>query len=136
MTPEDLRAARIAEAWRRSDGSVADTLGHLADLYETNWTPPEPADPDLLAAREWYASVWKVNVTEVADTNPLIRTYLAGCTRGRDGTKGLVEALEEALAGWEDCAIYKGDFLLDKHGDLEGIAKGRATLAAAKGERV
>jgi hypothetical protein len=52
MTPE-LKTARIAEAWRLSDGTVADAMDHLGHLYETNWTPPEPVDPDLLAAREW-----------------------------------------------------------------------------------
>ena len=88
MTPEALRGERIAEAARRYASDKRSVLDHLCDLYETNWTPPEPVDSDLLAAREWYASVWKVNVTEVADTNPLIRAYLAGCTRGREGAKG------------------------------------------------
>ena len=86
MTPEELRAARIAEAWRRSDGSVADTLEILADLYETNWTPPVK-DPDLLAAREWMKetgfNALNVNTGDL-DDHLLARAYLAGCTRGRE----------------------------------------------------
>ena len=50
MKQEDLRAARIIEARRRAyekfreDGlSRMGEMEHLADLYETCWTPPEPA---------------------------------------------------------------------------------------------
>ena len=98
MTPEALRAARIAEAWRRSDGSVADTLEHLADLYETNWTPPESVDPDLLALRVWLKDCGRYSHRSVdageLDNEAVGRAYLAGCTRGREGAKGLVEAAE------------------------------------------
>ena len=38
----------------------------------------------------------------------------------------LLAALDEALEGWHDGAQYKGDYLRDKHGDLEDIARIRA----------
>ena len=41
----DLRAARLIEAKRRwiEDETPRREVEHLADLYESNWTPPEPA---------------------------------------------------------------------------------------------
>jgi len=44
MTQEDLRAARLIEAKRRwiEDETPRREVKHLADLYESNWTPPEP----------------------------------------------------------------------------------------------
>lgn len=139
MTPEELRAARIAEAWRRSDGSVADTLEILADLYETNWTPPEPeVDPDILAAREWikidiYGASNESVDAGTWDSHPATRAYLAGCTRGREGAKGLVEALEDM------CALVKQNTYPqpDKPDTPWGrLQRALAILAAAKGERV
>lgn len=43
----------------------------------------------------------------------------------------LADALEEALDGWEYAASYKGDYLRNKHGDAEDIARLRALLAEA-----
>ncbi len=126
---EALRAARIAEAWRRSDGSVADTLDHLADLYETNWTPPV-VDPDLLAAREWMsanfnsAAIKKGAVDGDYDNAADIRAYLAGCTRGREGAKGLVEALE-----WY---AYRYNYLAAAPDGHDYVKRARAALASAK----
>ena len=40
----------------------------------------------------------------------------------------LQDALEEALAGWEKAARYKGAYLLKKHGDAEQIARLRKLL--------
>lgn len=40
----------------------------------------------------------------------------------------LRSALAEALDGWADAANYKGDYLRDKHGDVEDIARLRALL--------
>ena len=37
-------------------------------------------------------------------------------------------ALEEAIEGWEEGAAYKGDYLREKHGDAQAIAKARAVL--------
>jgi hypothetical protein len=88
MTPEELRAARIAEARRRAAGIAFDAVRHLADLYETNWTPPV-VDPDLLAAREWAATRWPFESRAYRaghqDDGITIPAYLAGCTRGREG---------------------------------------------------
>lgn len=100
MTNEALRAAKIAEATRRYASDKRSLLEHLMDIYETNWTPPEPVSDDLLAAREW------AKTTDMGspalydegsyDTEPEIIGFLAGCTRGREGTTGLVEAVEKA----------------------------------------
>ena len=45
MTREDLRYARLIEAKRRwiENETPRREVEHLADLYESNWTPPEPA---------------------------------------------------------------------------------------------
>lgn len=43
----------------------------------------------------------------------------------------LLDALEEALNGWEDAAQYKGEFLAKKHGDAEDIARLRKVLSDA-----
>ena len=44
MKQEDLRAARLIEAKRRwiEDETPRREVEHLADLYETNWTPVDP----------------------------------------------------------------------------------------------
>lgn len=52
--------------------------------------------------------------------------YLKQTTAERDALR---EALKEAIEGWEDGAAYKGEYLREKHGDAEGIAKARAVLA-------
>lgn len=134
MTPEALRGERIAEATRRYASDKRSVLEHLMDIYETNWTPPEPeVDPDLLAAREW------AKTTDMGspalyddgsyDTEPEIIGFLAGCTRGREGTTGLVEALEELLTLCE--AADEADDLPDTvTGDA--MFKARQALASAK----
>lgn len=43
----------------------------------------------------------------------------------------LLDALEEALNGWEYAAGYKGEFLAKKHGDTEDIARLRKVLSDA-----
>lgn len=43
----------------------------------------------------------------------------------------LLDALEEALNGWEYAAGYKGEFLAKKHGDAEDIARLRKVLSDA-----
>jgi hypothetical protein len=48
MKQKDLRAARLIEAKRRwiEDKTPRREVEHLADLYETNWTPPAaPKEP-------------------------------------------------------------------------------------------
>ena len=42
--------------------------------------------------------------------------------------KRLLDALEEALEGWDYAAQYKDEFLRKKHGDNEDIARLRVLL--------
>jgi hypothetical protein len=42
----------------------------------------------------------------------------------------LTEALRDALDGWEEGSQYKGEYLREKHGDAEEIAKYRMLLAS------
>ena len=43
-------------------------------------------------------------------------------------TKELEDALEDALDEWEYCSTYKGDYLQQKHRDLEQVADYRKLL--------
>jgi hypothetical protein len=97
-----LDEARIAEAERRAGKDLLAIGGktfsrHLCDVFNENWTPPV-VDPDLLAARAWAETTDMGAPTLYDDgsydTEPEIIGFLAGCTRGREETKGLVEALE------------------------------------------
>ena len=47
MKQEDLRSARLIEAKRRwiEDETPRREVAHLADLYESNWTPAENIPP-------------------------------------------------------------------------------------------
>ena len=93
MKQEDLRAARIAEARHRFLTAPVERLEmeHLADIYESNWTPPEPeVDADLLAFNAWAGTV----SVHRLDREVSLLAYLAGCTRGRKKAKGLVEAVQ------------------------------------------
>lgn len=49
----------------------------------------------------------------------------------RERAEALARALEEALEAWEYAAKYKGEYLADKHGDFEDIARLRALLRRA-----
>lgn len=104
MTPEQLDQARAAEANRRSPDiyGFRQQLVLAARLAREGWTPPEPeVDPDLLAARVWL----KANTTHChsyvdagsADDLQTARAYLAGATRGREGTAELAASLEGLL---------------------------------------
>ena len=42
----------------------------------------------------------------------------------------LCDALEEALEGWTDACAYKGEYLCQKHGDTDVIARLRFVLHA------
>lgn len=103
MTPEELDEARCKEAERIYCASFPKThrmATIAARLAREGWQPPEPVDPDLLAAREWMASkviaepLKKTVLEGLYDHSSDIRAYLAGCTRGREGAKGLVAALD------------------------------------------
>ena len=89
MKQEDLRSARLIEAKRRwiEDETPRREVEHLADLYETCWTPP--VSDDLLAAREWHGAKWPGEKESAAagkqDGLFTMEAYLAGCTRGREG---------------------------------------------------
>jgi len=43
-----------------------------------------------------------------------------------------IAALEAALEGYQDCMPYKGEFLADKHGDLEELEVLEAELDALR----
>jgi hypothetical protein len=127
MTPEELRAARIAEANRRSREYGSNPAGIIADMWAENWTPPV-VDPDLLAARAWAETTDMGAPTLYDDgsydTEPEIIGFLAGCTRGREETKGLVEALE-----WY---AYRYNYLAAAPDGHDYVKRARAALASAK----
>jgi hypothetical protein len=91
MTPEEqLDEARAKEAG--GDPVKA------ARLARENWTPPEPepADPDVLAFREWESAQWPAYTCTQA-------AYLAGARMAREReqerAKGLVEYVEAHVKG-------------------------------------
>ena len=110
-------------------------MEHLADLYETNWTPPEPvSDDDLLAARAHAkASGWAATAVDAGscDHTDGVVSFLAGCARGRKGAKGLVEALEEAERFLEYFAGYRTGFV-GPGTPSTALEQVRAALASAK----
>ena len=94
MTNEELNQARIAEAMRRRQHTIItdrSVVEHLCDVFCENWTPPEPVDPDLEAARI-YANSFLPTTPE--SWNERVLAFRAGCARGREGAKVLVEALD------------------------------------------
>ncbi len=110
MTPEELDEARAKEAWRlfSTDGPTAPTIA--ARLAREGWTPPEPADPDLLAFREWAAA-------QGPGPQALLRAaYLAGARmatkRERERAKVLVECVERYAGphGAVALAKYNGEW--------------------------
>ena len=146
MTPEELDEATVKEAKRLTDAaglcdwpSVAQTAARLA---REGWTPPETVDPDLLAARAWAETTDMGAPTLYDDgsydTEPEIIGFLAGCTRGREGAKGLVEALEALDRRFLELWPHGPDghpATLDE-ADAAIWRKTLTALAAAKGERV
>lgn len=58
MTPEQLDEARAKEAqrlWESGQEAGSSSWVVAARLAREGWTPPKPADPDLLAFREFAA---------------------------------------------------------------------------------
>ena len=112
MKQEDLRAARLIEAKRRwiEDETPRREVEHLADLYETCWTHPEPVSDDVLAMREWLKSDGFYGETNIdagaCDDTTDARAYLAGCTAARrpDGWVMVPREPTEAMikAAWAD----------------------------------
>ena len=110
MTNEDLDAARGREAeriWGDLPAMTGQTLATIAArLTREGWTPPEPVDPDLLAARERMKThlTW-IDADQIDqgahDSAGSARAYLAGCTRGREGATDLVEAAEALIVRWD-----------------------------------
>lgn len=45
----------------------------------------------------------------------------------------LLQLLEEALEGYEDCISYKSEYLVEKHGDKEEIARIRKAMGESDG---
>jgi hypothetical protein len=93
LTPEELDEARAQEANRiyNTGHSVFPraerTATIAARLAREGWTPPPKVDPDLLAAREWAASIWTDEagtfLSGFFDTGGTIPAYLAGIKHGR-----------------------------------------------------
>ena len=134
MTNEELDEARVKEGWRIVQdrppthvfffGEVGRVVARLA---REGWTPPEPVSDDVLAAR----ALLKTQLSEVLhgevdagefDHVPEVAAYLAGCTRGREEAKGLVEALEGFVRVAKEQGLNLGPL----------IADGEAALASAK----
>ena len=169
MTDEELAQATADEAYRvwcknpdRTGNSIALIAARLA---REGWTPPERVDPDLLAAREWMKRVSAYNHAHIDngdwDGGDTIRAYLAGCTRGREEAKGLVEApfrlndrvkhkgqfgdaigsimaMQRFDHGWEcwvHVAAYGYNSIIQAD-NLRLVSHAPDALAAAKGERV
>ena len=141
MKQEDLRAARLIEAKRRwiENETPRREVEHLADLYETNWTPPEPVSDDLLAAREWHGARWPGEKENAAagkqDGCFSMEAYLAGCARGRKGAKGLVEERDEAREGLDRLEAAYGILSDDVFGAHPKIAAMAKELSEAKAQR-
>ena len=100
MTPEELDRARADEADRIFEQEYTPETSRAilaARLAREGWTPPVK-DPDVLAFRGWLKA-WGRHSHRSIDMGELDdelggQAYLAGCTRGREGTKGLVAALD------------------------------------------
>ena len=118
MKQEDLRAARLIEAKRRwiENETPRREVEHLADLYETNWTP---IDPDVLAARAYIMTHVLPNerrrVAEGAyDGHANAVSFIAGIKHGRQSRSEIVWPTWDGgqgnyLAGWNAaiCACRK-----------------------------
>ena len=140
MKQEDLRAARLIEAKRRwiEDETPRREVEHLADLYETCWTPPETVSDDLLAARAHAkASGWAATAVDAGscDHTDGVVSFLAGCARGRKGAKGLVEERDEAREGLDRLEAAYGILSDDVFGAHPKIAAMAKELSEAKAQR-
>jgi hypothetical protein len=103
MTPEEqLDEARGEEAVRLwdyvEDGPARPGRGAIATiaarLAREGWTPPEPepADPDVLAFREWVAT------SPYRTPGTLCQAYLAGARMAREQEQERAKVLEDNLA--------------------------------------
>ena len=101
MTNEELDEARVKEGRRIVQDrhpahipQVGEVAREVARLAREGWTPPETVSNDLLAARAHAkASGWAAAAVDAGscDHTDEVVSFLAGCTRGREGAKGLVE---------------------------------------------
>ena len=137
MTPEELRAARLAEAIRRAkEPGTKLGLSHLADLYETNWTPSD-ADHDLLAAISYAKNAIG---DDSSYTNLVVKNaYLAGCTRGREGATNVIKLTPAEVQSGHDRVRWAQALIEQLPGDHDGrnswllnYGVGAEAVAAAK----
>jgi len=115
MTPEQLDKARAEEAWRRSrhpiDGAInpRDAFNVYRELVVSNWTPPDPINPRVLAAREWLKderpTAYDID-TGGWDNGMDIKAFLAGFDAAVKLAKPLVEYLEDAGQAEKERATY------------------------------
>ena len=71
MKQEDLRAARLIEAKRRwiEDETPRREVAHLADLYESNWTPPRYVVVPVEAVRKLRNAFHQTRLTSDVSVN-------------------------------------------------------------------
>ena len=108
MTPEELGKGPVDETMRQRVHAIAQETyrrrseqthpGHPIDaptvmmaieIALSDWTPPEPVDPDVLAFREWYAGEWPLQTGESIlagawDHGIAATGYLAGARMARE----------------------------------------------------
>jgi len=108
MTPEELGKGPVDETMRQRVHAIAQEAyrrrseqthpGHPIDaptvmmaieIALSDWTPPEPVDPDVLAFREWYAGEWPLQTGESIlagawDHGIAATGYLAGARMARE----------------------------------------------------
>lgn len=116
-----------AEAYRKAARMVREQgATPLADRIETEQAPPIDLSGICSEGREEevYGKGYQQGRIDAAR---MVRD--AGPTVPRADVEALRAALTEALDGWEYCTQYKLDYLVEKHGDKEDIAKLRALRA-------
>jgi hypothetical protein len=93
----------VAEAERRWENELGErewsVVDHIIDVIREGWTPPEPVDPDLVAFREWRASLIPNNSTEIAtgywEQQDQAEAYRAGARMAREQERERAKVLEE-----------------------------------------
>ena len=125
MTPEEqLDEARAKEAVREMEErntrfSFLEAATIAARLARENWTPPEPvpADPDILAWREWYSDGKSHEIREsiLAGTwDKAASPYLAGARMAREQERERAKPLVEYVRGYA-CPESEGADILAKY---------------------
>ena len=123
MTNEELDHERAHEAqrlfWSGNGGGKGEAV-IAARLAREGWTPPPPADPDLLAVREIVAREWDSRLCRedgrktrsgANDLDLAVRAALAAYKAGREAE--VERLLEFTERWWKDRGLHdfqKADF--------------------------